>query len=285
VLSRDSVSPWVRRPAALIAFALIALAALLSGGLVVARAVDGAPPADTSSTASAKSSTGDDNVAAGVNTKDGKTVYAIRLKIVQTTSDTVDATNAAVAVNSGCTGCSTVAIAFEGVIVVGSPSTFSPTNLALAYNQDCSGCTAFADAYQQVVQTSTRVRITKQGRKQVAAIRKDLKDLKHSDLTLEQIRARVAADEEAFAAVLRNELVPVGHVKDPAPAGAPDVGDDPDAAAGPQPAASTGASSDASAGPTGSSSPSDAGATAPSPEATAEASPPTEATPSPTASP
>jgi hypothetical protein len=279
VISRDSLTPWLRRPVALVAFAVVALAALLSGGLVVAGAVDGAPAADTTASASpASGNTGGSNVAAAVNTKDGKTIYAIRLKIVQVTSDTVDATNAAVAVNSGCTGCATFAIAFEGVIVVGSPSTFTPTNLALAYNQDCSGCIAFADAYQQVVQTSTRVRVSKQGRKQIAAIRKDLNDLKHSDLTFDQIRARVAADEQAFAAVLRTELVPVGHVKDPAPADAPDVSDNPDAPASAQPAASPGGSTS----PDSSSSPTDTSA---SPAASEPASPPASEPPSPSASP
>jgi putative peptide zinc metalloprotease protein len=229
VISRAALSPWMRRPVALVVFSLVALAALLSGGLVVAHAVDGAA-APESAASPAAGGNGDNNTAVGVNTKDGKTVYAIRLKIVQVTSDTVDATNAAVAVNSGCNGCSTVAVAFEGVIVVGSPTTFTPTNLALAMNENCSGCTAFADAYQQVVQTSTRVRITRAGRKQIASIRKDLKDLRHSDLTLEQIRARVASDEQAFADVLRTQLTPVGHVHDPAPSDAPDISDSPDPA-------------------------------------------------------
>jgi putative peptide zinc metalloprotease protein len=217
VNSRPALSLWLRRPAMVATLAALLLTALLSGGLVVAHAVSGTPSAEASP---APAGNGGTNVAGAVNTTSGKTVYAIRLKIVQTTADTVSPTNAAVAVNSGCTGCTTVAVAFEGVVVVGSPSTFTPTNLALAYNVNCSGCTAFADAYQQVVQTSTRVRITKEGRRQIAAIRKDLKSLKKADLSIDQIRARVAADEKAFAAVLRTELVPVGHVKEPAPADA-----------------------------------------------------------------
>jgi len=217
VILRRSLSSWLARPATLVGVSGIALAALLSGGLVVAHAVDGSPAADTSAAASPSPSSageggsGTDNVAAGVNTQDGRTVYAIKLKIVQTASDTVDATNAAVAVNSGCSDCTTVAIAFEGVLVAGSPSTFDPTNLALAYNQDCSGCTAFADAYQRVVQSSTRVRITGEGRRQVAAIRQDLESLRHESLSLDELAARVKADEQAFAAVLLDDCVPVGH--------------------------------------------------------------------------
>jgi putative peptide zinc metalloprotease protein len=269
VISRATLVPWMRRPVALVAFALVALAALLSGGLVVARAVDGTPATSTSSSPTpAGGSNGANNVAAAVNTKDGTTVYAIKLKIVQVSGSTVDPTNAAIAVNSGCTGCSTVAVAFEGVVVVGSPTTFAPTNLALAYNAACSGCVAFADAYQQVVQSSTRVRVTKEGRREIARIRKDLDSLKHSALTLEQIRARVAADEQAFATVLSTQLVPVGHVQDAAPADAPDVSDSPDAAPADPSTAATPASSTPTSDPTQTSSGAAPTTEAPTPTAT-----------------
>ena len=278
MIARASLSPWMRRPLVLAAFAIVALAALLSGGLVVAHAVEGASSSDTTASSPAGGN-GDDNAAVGVNTKDGKTVYAFRLKIVQVTGETVDAGNAAVAVNSGCTGCSTVAVAFEGVVVVGSPSDFEPTNLAWASNVNCSGCTAFADAYQQVVQTSTRVRVTKEGRTQIASIRQDLNDLKHSDLTLDQIKARVAADEQAFADVLRNQLTPVGHVTEPAPQNATDVSDNPDAA--------TAEPSEPAGSPTaGASAPSadDSASPAPPPPSGEPASPTSEPSPEPTPS-
>ncbi len=265
------------RPVTLAALSAVAVTVVLGGGLAVARAVSAPAPAASTSPASTSpastspastspastspastspasapgaspaaaaspaagsgGSTGGTNAAVGVNTTDGRTVYAIRLKIVRVDGPTVAPTNAAVAVNDGCTGCATVAIAFEGVVVTGSPTDFEPTNLALAANVDCSGCTAFADAYQQVVQTSTRVRISADGRRELARIRKDLKDLKQDALTLDELRARVAADEQAFAQVLRTELVPVGHVTDPAPAG-PDVSDSPGLAVAPAASAS-----------------------------------------------
>lgn len=301
MISRTALRAWVHRPAALAGLSATALVLVVGGGLTVARAVDGAPVADTtaSPTATASPTTtatadgatassspatgatgGDNSAAVGVNTVDGRTVYAIKLRIIQTSRDTVDASNAAVAINSGCTGCSTVAISFEGVLVAGSPSDFEPTNLALAANIDCSGCTAFADAYQKVVQSSTRVRITGDGRREIARIRQDLNTLRTADLTLAQLRARVAADEQAFAAVLNNDIVPIGHTTG-TPAGA-DISDNPTAAspsgATPTPTATPGASTS----PTPSVSPT---ATGPSPSAsnptpTASASTPD---PSPTA--
>jgi putative peptide zinc metalloprotease protein len=242
MLSRAALTPWLRRPAVVVVLCLVSLAALLSGGLVVARAVDGTPVADTTDsatpTSAASTSGGDDNVAAAVNTKDGKTVYAIRLKVVQTSADTVDSGNVAAAVAS-CSDCTTVAIAFEGVLIAGDAEVVEPTNLALAYNVNCSGCTTLADAYQRVVQTSTRVRITGEGRREIAAVRKELNLLRTSDLTYDEIVAKVALLEQRFAAVLTDELVPVGTATDPAPADAADVSDSPPTAAPSETAAAT----------------------------------------------
>jgi putative peptide zinc metalloprotease protein len=275
MLSRAALTPWLRRPAVVAIVCLATLAALLSGGLVVARAVDGAPAADTTaaepSPAAGSTSGGDDNVAAAVNTKDGKTVYAIRLKIVQTSADTVDSANVAAAVAS-CNDCTTVAIAFEGVIIAGPATTITPTNLALAYNVNCSGCTTVAEAYQKVVQTSTRVRITKEGRREIAAVRKELNGLRHSDVPYDDIVAQVAVLEQRFAAVLTNELVPVGRYKDAPPADATDVSDTPPSADPSETAAAT----DSPAA-----TPSESPSESPSAEPSSTATSPESATPSP----
>jgi putative peptide zinc metalloprotease protein len=286
MLSRAALTPWLRRPAVVVVLCLVSLAALLSAGLVVARAVDGTPVADTTGTASpaAGTSGGDDNVAAAVNTKDGKTVYAIRLKIVQTSADTVDSNNVAAAV-AGCSDCTTVAIAFEGVLIAGDAEVIEPTNLALAYNVNCSGCTTVAEAYQKVVQTSTRVRITGEGRREIAAVRRELNALRTSGLPYDEIVTTVAALEQRFAAVLTNEIVPVGSTKDPAPAGAADVSDTPPSSTPGESAAVTDSpapmpSESSSAGTTDAPSPSpspssssDAPASSPSSEPAPSASP------------
>ena len=284
MLSRTALSPWLRRPAVVAVACLVALAALLSAGLAVARAVDGAPVADAEATSAPNSaagtSGGDDNVAAAVNTKDGKTVYAIRLKIVQTSADTVDSANVAAAVAS-CNDCTTVAIAFEGVLIAGDADVIAPTNLALAYNVNCSGCTTVAAAYQKVVQTSTRVRITGEGRREIAAVRHELNALRKSDLSYDEIVARVDALEQRFAAVLTNDVVPVGKTKDAAPTEGADLSDSPPSAT---PTGSGAATDDPTAAPSESATPQ---ATEPaSPEGTSpspEESPSSE--PAPSASP
>ncbi len=198
--------------------AAVAVAAIGVGGLAFADGgvplVTSSPP-DTTTTAAAASPTaansgqGTNNVAVANNTKDGKTVIAISLKIVQTNSSTVDATNAAVAAAS-CSDCQTVAIALEGVLVAGSPTTFDPTNIALALNSNCTNCQTLATAYQDVVQNDTRVRITGTGRQQIAAIRKDLDSLRNSGLSIEAIQQRVNDDAGRFLQVLQNDVVPIG---------------------------------------------------------------------------
>lgn len=172
---------------------------------------------DTTTTVAVSPGASTDNAAVATNTKDGKTVIAISLKITQTSSDNVDATNAAVAAAS-CTDCETVAIALEGVLVIGDPSTFDPTNIALALNSNCTNCQTLAAAYQNVVQNDTRVRISGEGRQEIASIRKDLESLRNSGLDITAIWQRVNDDAGKFLAVLQNDVFPVGR---PANAGAP----------------------------------------------------------------
>jgi putative peptide zinc metalloprotease protein len=199
--------------------AVVAVIVLAIGGWAFA---DGDVPllssstADTSTPASTSSTTAPttpgastDNAAVASNTTDGRNVFALALKIVQTDGSTVDATNAAVAAAS-CTDCQTVAIALEGVLVIGNPDTFDPTNIALAINTDCTNCQTLATAYQQVVQYDSRVRITGAGRQEIADIRQDLQSLRNSGLDILAIQARVNEDAGRFLAVLKNDMVPVG---------------------------------------------------------------------------
>jgi len=155
-----------------------------------------------------------DNVATAVNTTDGRTVVALAIKIVQTDSSTVDPVNAAVAVAS-CTDCQTVAIALEGVLVVGSPENFSPTNIALAINSECSNCQTLAAAYQKVVQHDTRVRISGAGRREIADIRTDLLALRNSGLDIFTIWQRVDEAAARFVKVLETEVYPIGRAGAP----------------------------------------------------------------------
>jgi putative peptide zinc metalloprotease protein len=151
-----------------------------------------------------------DNAAIAVNTKDGATVFKVAFAIRHVMGDVVDETNAAVAYNS-CTDCAAVAIAFEIVLVEGSPSVVSPQNISIAFNENCSTCVAVAEAYQFVLGGGTGpVHFDADGNRILAEIRKELHSLKKEDLTLDQLQARLDAMAAQIADVLANHLVPAG---------------------------------------------------------------------------
>ncbi|MDQ6617902.1 MAG: hypothetical protein M3083_24955 [Actinomycetota bacterium] len=60
--------------------------------------------------------------------------------------------NIAFAHSFDCTGCRTVAVAIQVVVVQGSPSSFQPENGAAAVNDNCHSCQTFAYAHQYVIQ-------------------------------------------------------------------------------------------------------------------------------------
>ena len=68
--------------------------AFAEGGVPIVSSGASDPSSTTSTASTTPGSPGasTDNVAAAVNTTDGKTVYAISLKIVQTDADRIDAT-------------------------------------------------------------------------------------------------------------------------------------------------------------------------------------------------
>jgi hypothetical protein len=208
--SVPSFRPWIRRPAIAAGLA-VPLVALVAFGAHAEFASDSAPT-DSTSTTTDTTSAGQslDSHAIVVNHGDDRYRYALTLKIVHTYSDVVDPQNAAVAVATDCTDCQTVAISLEGVLVYGDPTVFAPENLALAYNQNCTNCATLAAAYQEEVQTPGRVRITGEGRREIAAIRVDLESIRHAGLTLAEIDATVNADAAKLLDVLKTDTRPVG---------------------------------------------------------------------------
>jgi putative peptide zinc metalloprotease protein len=208
---------------------------------------------------------GGDNTAVVVNTKDGSSKFKISFKILRTSSDTVDNTNAAIAFAS-CEGCETVAIAWQVVLVSSDPSVVSPENYAIALNVECTDCATLASAYQWVLGTDGKVRFTAEGNRAIAQIRRSLQELRRSDLTIVEVQAELDALAEELERILAEELVAAGPPEARVEQ-ADDAEGDPDEPS-PEPEAS----------PTPGASP---GATSPEPTPTAELSPTEKATPSP----
>jgi putative peptide zinc metalloprotease protein len=70
--------------------------------------------------------------------------------LVLTQGDPVDQANEAYALAS-CKACTTVAVAFQVIVIVGYVDEITPENTAVAVNYDCHTCTTAAFAYQLVV--------------------------------------------------------------------------------------------------------------------------------------
>src|SRR6478752_1150748 len=91
-----------------------------------------------------------DNQALAVNTTDGSTVYDVAFALVWADGDSVTNRNEAYAFAS-CSGCRTVAIAFQVVLVVGDANVAIPQNLSGAVNYSCARCLTYALAQQLVL--------------------------------------------------------------------------------------------------------------------------------------
>jgi putative peptide zinc metalloprotease protein len=150
-----------------------------------------------------------DSSAVAVNTRDDSTVFKLMFDITRVMGDTVDSSNAAVAVAS-CDSCETVAVAIQVVLAMGSPTVVIPENLALAMNIDCQTCQTLADAYQYVYTTGGVVHFTADGNQRIADIRRRLEALRRSNLSIEEIVAQVEQLNNELKQVLLTEVVPAG---------------------------------------------------------------------------
>src|SRR5919198_3294863 len=152
--------------------------------------------------------TAGDNAAIAINLKDGSSDFRLAFKITRVNTDVVDTGNAAVAVAS-CSNCQTVAVAIQAVLIFDDASVITPTNFAFAYNLECDHCYTLATAYQFVATTGV-VRFTADGNEQIAEIRRELEALRNSDLTIEEIQARVDSLANELLVVMKTELVGAG---------------------------------------------------------------------------
>jgi putative peptide zinc metalloprotease protein len=167
---------------------------------------------------------GGDTSAVAINTKDGSSVFKLAFQIRKVTGDVVDNQNAAVAYAS-CTECQTVAISIQVLLVAGSPTVFTPENIALAINEQCTLCDTMALAYQFAVGMDTKLKFTAEGNRQLAQLRRELEQLRTSDLSLAEIQAKAADIVKQLSTVLSTELVGVKPQPDDIPnASTPDTG-------------------------------------------------------------
>jgi len=120
--------------------------------------------------------------------------------------DAVDQVNKAEA-RAHCARCRATAIAFQIVLVHGSPATVVPQNIAEAINEGCTECVAVAEARQFVRVTPQRVKLTAGGRAILSDVRRQLASLEEQKLPIDQLHQAVEAQEARVREVLADDLV------------------------------------------------------------------------------
>ena len=143
-----------------------------------------------------------DNQALAVNTTDGSTVYDVAFAMVWVTDGAVtDQRNEAYAIAS-CANCTTVAVAFQVIMVVGQADVIAPENIALAVNYDCVECQTVALAVQLIVSLTDMP--SDEARAQLDAVQQQLVDLEAqaSTMSLDDLYDRIAEIEAEILTIL-----------------------------------------------------------------------------------
>ena len=138
------------------------------------------------------------NRAVAQNDRDNSYLHRLAFSVRQTSGDTVTVDNLAFAAAS-CRACRTVAVAVQVVVVArhghhdGPSGTLELTavNRAVAANERCVDCDTLALAYQFVV-VDDDMRLSREARQRLHAVRRELADLLRAGASDEVITGRVA---------------------------------------------------------------------------------------------
>ena len=175
----------------------VLLATVTTGTVVVAST--GFAAADTASG-------GADNVVQVVSTTDGGLASRAHLQVAHDPADTVANQNIAVATGSNCTGCRTVAVAMQVVMVEGQPSTFVPANAAVATNANCMSCQTYAFAYQYVLQPGRMVHLSASAQQELASLRARATAVASSNESVGEIQTDLDTLWSEFVGVVDTEM-------------------------------------------------------------------------------
>lgn len=172
--------------------------------VVVAAAFSAGAP-----TAASEESGGANNVVLAKTTADSSSLARSALQVSQTGGATVASANIAAATSYACTGCRSVAVAVQAVVVTGEASTIVPKNAAVATNDGCEACTSYAFAYQYVVSIRGPAYLDPAAQAQLAAYRAQIADLAASGLSPDELTAELDAVKDQFKATIDGALHPV----------------------------------------------------------------------------
>jgi putative peptide zinc metalloprotease protein len=145
-----------------------------------------------------------DNQALAVNTEDGAVRYDVSFALVWADEDPAVNRNEAYALAS-CRDCTTVAVAFQIVLLVGSVDVVVPENIAAAVNYACVECVTYALATQLVVTLPGP--LSDDGARELAAIWAELQAFGEQidGLPFADLRNRLTGFEQRILTVVRED--------------------------------------------------------------------------------
>jgi putative peptide zinc metalloprotease protein len=180
-------------------FIPVILAAVVGAGVLAA-------PAASTATAG-----GANNVVIAKTTGEAATSTHSHVKVSPVGGDTVGSANIALATSTDCTGCRTVAVAFQAVLITRDASTIIPGNVAAAANGGCFSCFTYAYAYQYVVSTDGVVRLSFEGQQRVHEIRRSVATVAAGGGSADGLTEELDALAAEFRDVIDSETIGVGH--------------------------------------------------------------------------
>ncbi len=175
----------MRKPAARFLVLLVGLAAAI---------VFAAEPARADSTIGG----GANNLVRAYTTTGTELVQRAAVRVAPFNGPYVNSTNLADAEAVDCTGCRSVAIAFQAVLVGGDPTAFTPGNAAVAATGGCTDCVSFAFAFQYLVTTPGAAHLTAAGRDAVADVTQQVAAVATSGADPTTMCLTLTALEQAF---------------------------------------------------------------------------------------
>jgi putative peptide zinc metalloprotease protein len=157
---------------------------------------------------------GANQIVLATTTADGASTERSGLQFALVGGPTIGTENLAEATSVSCTGCATIAIAFQAVVATGNPSVVAPHNAAVAVNGGCTSCSTYAYAYQYVLTTNGSAYLSSTGSTRLAALRGEVSDLAASGLSFDELTARLDEVAVEFRSVVDANLVAVGNISD-----------------------------------------------------------------------
>jgi putative peptide zinc metalloprotease protein len=150
------------------------------------------------------------NDATAVNTEDGSSVFRFALSVRNVADGVVDETNTATA-EASCVDCTTIAIAFQVILVHGDADYVAPENKALAANVECDECLTYAKATQIVVDMDGKV-LSANGRRRLALLDQRMRRVERNanQMSDAELLAEAQYAQRELLSIFSEELVPIG---------------------------------------------------------------------------